>query len=140
MYSLKDFVMDLLDTEDVVSELNSCNESWANIAGSFIEKNPGLLITEDEYQEEILTPYLDEVSELLESYDVGDFKLSFVEALSSGCKEVLVWCFKDTSKSLYVYSVGGKWTYSEEHPVLVGDLNPSMLSPNKHWVVNNKAE
>lgn len=143
-YKLKDFVNDLLETDDVVELLNSDNKSWSEIAGGFIIRNPNVTIEEDEYQQEILTPYLEELEELLNEYDVEGFCIDFVEALRDRDAETLVWAFKDTNTgdTCYVYSVKvnnfNKWVSSLDHPVLTGDLNPSLLSPHKHWKVHRK--
>lgn len=139
-YTLIDFVKDLLDTEDVVSLLESCNKSWKEIAGEFIKRNPGMLITEEEYQKEILSPYLCELDELLSNYNVEGFQVRFVEALRERDTEVLMWCFEevDFDLVLYVYFVNGKWVFSKDHPVLIGDLDPSLMCPTKHWKVYRK--
>lgn len=136
-YGIDEFVEDLLDTDEVVDILNDCDKSWDSIVRGFISRNKGTLIEESNYQQEILLPYLIGMSELLEEYETGIFKVTFVEAINQGGVNYLLWQFTDTTlnESLYVYksSTSDERVSSAVHPILAGDVNPCELSPSLNF-------
>ena len=149
---LKEFITDLLETEDVLDFLNESNKQWGSWVSKCLEdpRNAELL----KGNSELLEPLMEAFQEVLAEYDIEDISLDLVVAGKvpndgswSEWSESLIWGFSDakTKDCILVYpqrANNEEYTWKSHTGVHSKDLwgldarviyRPSEASPETAW-------